>query len=71
MRVLIFLMCFLFPLPATAGCIVLLHGLARTDASLAIMEQVFMARGYEVVNKRYPSTDQAIPILAEQTVPVA
>ena len=71
MRVILFLLSLLCPLPATAGCIVLLHGLARTDVSLAVMEQVFTARGYEVVNQPYPSTDQAIPILAEQTVPVA
>lgn len=71
MRVLLLFVALVFPLPAAAGCIVLLHGLARTDASLVIMEQVFAARGYEVVNQPYPSTAQTIPNLAEQTVPMA
>lgn len=70
MRVLI-AMTILFPAPVLADCVVLLHGLARTQASFAIMEQVLEDRGYQVVRPGYPSTDQSIPVLAEQTVPDA
>lgn len=54
-----------------ADCIVLLHGLARTEASFALMEQVLVSRGYDVVRPGYPSTDLPIPLLAQQTVPAA
>ncbi|AVO38470.1 alpha/beta fold hydrolase [Pukyongiella litopenaei] len=56
-----------WPALARADCIVLLHGLARTDASFAVMEEVYRARGYTVVSPDYPSTDLPIPALA--TVP--
>ena len=36
--------------------VVLLHGLARTDASLAPMAMALKASGYRVVNWSYPST---------------
>lgn len=46
--------------PARADCVVLLHGLARTDASLVIMARALEGAGYRVVNSDYPST--AAPI---------
>lgn len=39
-----------------AEVVVLLHGLARTDASLAPMALALKAAGYRVVNWAYPST---------------
>lgn len=45
---------------AEADCVVLLHGLARTEASLLAMEKALQAQGYQVVNEGYPST--AAPI---------
>lgn len=42
---------------AQADCVVLLHGLARTEVSLAPMAAALEARGYRVVNEGYPSTD--------------
>lgn len=56
----------LHPVSALSGeCVVLLHGLARTDASLAVMEHVLEREGYHVVSNDYPSTDQPIePLLA-------
>ncbi len=64
---------FLLWLPAAlrADCVVLLHGLARTEISFAVMEQVLRAHGYTVVRPGYPSTDLPIPALAEQTLPPA
>ncbi|RNF34792.1 alpha/beta fold hydrolase [Paracoccus methylarcula] len=50
-------------LPASAlaeECVVLVHGLARTEASLAVMEHVLEREGYRVVSASYPSTDQPI-----------
>ena len=50
------------PAPATeegagvADAVVLLHGLARTDASLAPMALALKAAGFRVVNWSYPST---------------
>ncbi len=70
MRILVFLL-FLWPVPAVADCVVLLHGLARTEASFAIMDEVLRGRGYRVVRPGYPSTDLPIPQLAERTVPAA
>lgn len=53
------------PAPATedgagvADAVVLLHGLARTDVSLAPMALALKAAGYRVVNWAYPSTKAA------------
>jgi triacylglycerol lipase len=41
---------------APAEVVVLLHGLARTDASLAPMAMALKAAGYGVLNWSYPST---------------
>ncbi len=54
-----------------ADCVVLLHGLARTETSFALMEDVLVRRGYDVVRPGYPSTDLPIPMLAQGTIPAA
>lgn len=46
--------------PARAECVVLLHGLARSEVSLAPMAAALEAEGYRVVNEGYPSTEFAI-----------
>lgn len=43
--------------PASADCVVLLHGLARSETSLVPMAAALEARGYRVVNDGYPSTE--------------
>jgi hypothetical protein len=50
----------LLPVPALADCVVLLHGLARSEYSLLALERTLAARGYTVVNHGYPSTDFSI-----------
>lgn len=55
----------LMPAPALADCVVLLHGLARTEASLLVMEEALELQGYTVVNHGYPSTSETL----EQLVP--
>lgn len=54
-----------------AECVVLLHGLARTEASFVIMEQVLTGKGYHVVNPGYPSTEETIGNLAQTVLPQA
>ena len=60
------------PAPATeegagqAEAVVLLHGLARTDASLAPMALALKKSGFRVVNWAYPSTKAAPEELVEE-----
>ncbi|MFN4156528.1 MAG: esterase/lipase family protein [Paracoccaceae bacterium] len=54
----------LFATPAQADCVVLLHGLARSDASLMLMAQALNGAGFRTVNQSYPSTSAPIPDLA-------
>ena len=51
---------FLLAAPAQAECVVLLHGLARSSASLMPMAAALEAQGYRVVNEGYPSTEYPI-----------
>jgi len=51
--------------PARADCVVLLHGLARSEASMWMIEEVLEFHGYTVVNKGYPSTQAPIDELVE------
>ena len=57
--------------PARADCIVLLHGLARTEASFAVMEDAMAARGYQVIRRGYPSTQAPIQDLVDAAIPPA
>ncbi len=59
------------PRPARADCVVLLHGLARGSASLAVMERALEDAGYAVVNTAYPSTAAPVEELSESTIPGA
>lgn len=61
----------MLPAPALADCVVLLHGLARTDASFIVMEEVLQARGYSTFRPEYPSTELEIGTLADETLPYA
>ncbi|MEM8694274.1 MAG: alpha/beta fold hydrolase [Pseudomonadota bacterium] len=62
---------FLWPLPAMADCVVLLHGLARSQASFTLMEAALEAEGYEVVRPGYPSTSANVARLADAVMPFA
>lgn len=64
-RILFLILVFLAPAGALrADCVVLLHGLARTEQSLLAMESALAAQGYRVVNEGYPSTSATIADLA-------
>ncbi|MEL7092436.1 MAG: alpha/beta fold hydrolase [Pseudomonadota bacterium] len=54
-----------------AECVILLHGLARSEASLLVMEAAFEAQGYEVVRPGYPSTSETVQALADDVMPQA
>ncbi|WP_422395561.1 esterase/lipase family protein [Roseovarius phycicola] len=61
----------LLPAPAFADCVVLLHGLARTQASLLIMDEALQAEGYVTKSPSYASTSAEITRLADTTLPDA
>lgn len=52
-------------------CVVLLHGLARTESSLKKMAKKLEAVHYQVVNYHYPSKQQTIQVLAKNEIPKA
>ncbi|QFT57467.1 Lipase precursor [Sulfitobacter sp. THAF37] len=56
---------------AQGRCVVLLHGLARTEASFALMEAALEGEGYRVVRPGYPSTEAPVEALVKQTLPDA
>ncbi|KIN62030.1 Lipase [Sulfitobacter noctilucicola] len=52
-------------------CVILLHGLARTETSFALMEVALENEGYRIVRPGYPSTEAPIEELTRQTLPAA
>ena len=54
---------FCFP-AAAADCVILLHGLAKSDASMSKLEREIGDAGYATVNVDYPSTEYPIEKLA-------
>lgn len=48
----------------SVDCVILLHGLGRTSASMDDMAEALIRDGYKVVNKSYPSRDHPIEELA-------
>ena len=49
-------------------CVILLHGLARTDNSFNRLAGILEKRGYHVVNVDYPSCKKNIETLANETI---
>lgn len=58
----------LLPTVVQADCVVLLHGLARTEASLHRLESALTRAGYRVINEGYPSTTEPIAALVTNYV---
>ena len=50
-------------------CVVLLHGLARTDRSMAKLDKYLKNAGYKTANIDYPSRQKSIEELAYIAVP--
>jgi len=55
-------------LSAMAESVILLHGLARSNASMRKLEATLRERGYDVQNVSYASTRNKIEILAERAI---
>lgn len=56
---------------ATKECVILLHGLARTDRSMAILAEALNEAGYQAINHGYPSTRHPIEKLASEAIETA
>ncbi len=54
---------------AAVDCVVLLHGLARTAASMDAMQQALADAGFETANIDYPSRHHSVEELAAMAVP--
>jgi hypothetical protein len=57
--------------PAADECVILLHGLARTEYSLQKLEHAVEDAGYVAVNLGYPSRDKPVEVLARDVIPRA
>ena len=57
------------PRVAAADCVVLLHGLARSETSLLVLEGALKTDGYDVVRPGYPSTSESVEKLADAVIP--
>jgi len=60
-----------WPTASLADCVILLHGLARGETSMAIMGYWLWSEGYTTVNAGYPSTESTIENLAHVTLSTA
>ncbi len=65
----------ILPFPNTAysaqECVVLLHGLARTENSMEKLAKSLSKENYHVINYGYPSTEYDIETLAKTHIPLA
>ena len=52
-------------------CVILLHGMARSEQSMSKMAKELSKQGYSVVNYGYPSTSMPIERIAEEHLPIA
>jgi len=57
--------------PENSQCVVLLHGLARSAASMDSVQDELLANGYRVVNYGYPSRSDTVQVLAQVAIPEA
>jgi triacylglycerol lipase len=55
----------------TEGCVVLLHGLARSASSMEKMAAALERDGYHIVNHAYPSLEDSIEELVNSSIPEA
>jgi len=49
-------------------CVILLHGLARTDNSMETLSKALNKTGYQTINVSYPSTKYRIEQLAQESI---
>jgi len=53
----------------TGECVIVLHGLGRTEASMGKIEKALIRNNYLVWNEEYPSREAGIEILAANHLP--
>lgn len=58
-------------LAASKKCVILLHGLARSEASFALLERSLRVQEFVVVNPGYSSNKKPIAALVQETLPAA
>ena len=58
----------LFPALVHSSCVVLLHGLGRSESSMGVLEKRLIQEGYSVVNQGYPSREFPIEVLANKAI---
>ena len=71
MKLCLTLITMLLPTIAAADCAVLVHGLARSNASMLVMQQALSHAGYDVKNVSYPSTKEPLEVLVKHGLPEA
>ncbi|QFT62184.1 triacylglycerol lipase [Roseivivax sp. THAF30] len=71
MRFALVLLLTLLAAPVRADCVILLHGLARSEASFLPLAEVLELEGYRIVAPGYPSTEKRIETLVRDTLPAA
>lgn len=54
---------------ANSECVILIHGLGRTQSAMSEFAAILKRNHYEVVNHRYPSTRNSVEALADQYIP--
>lgn len=60
-----------FPVCADAECVILLHGLARSDSSMAKLAGELVKENFTALNVKYPSRQEHIEELAADVIPAA
>ncbi|WP_426358185.1 esterase/lipase family protein [Pseudocolwellia sp. HL-MZ19] len=73
MKVILFslIICLWSTVSMSKECVVLLHGMARSDNSMNKMEKKLNEAGYFVINFDYPSTQHNIESIAKDYLPNA
>lgn len=71
MKKLIVLLFLMIPTIATADCVILVHGLARSHNSMLVMQQALSNADYDVVSISYPSTRKPLEELVTVGLPEA
>lgn len=70
--ILILLLVGVSPLPAVetenGACVILLHGMGRTQYSMSLIEEALLEKGYAVWNASYPSLSEKVEDLAKPAV---
>lgn len=69
--VMAFIFLFLAPFSWAKDCVVLLHGLARTESSMSTLQESLSDEGYKVVNQGYDSRSNTVQSLSLKTIPAA